>query len=86
MHLPLNPLHPRSLTPHPRLTACAALCQHQTIASRMHLTPPPPNTQVPDTVYTLDRMRPDMVTLMALGRALVLWDNIQPTEVRQTQP
>jgi hypothetical protein len=38
-------------------------------------------TQVPDTAYALDHMRPDMVLLMALGRALVLWDSIEPTEV-----
>jgi len=48
-------------------------------------TPPLPtpfHLQVPDTAYALDHMRPDMVLLMVLGKALVMWDNIQPTEVR----
>jgi hypothetical protein len=38
--------------------------------------------QVPGTAYALDHMRPDMVQLMALGRALVMWETIEPTEVR----
>lgn len=37
--------------------------------------------QVPDTAYALDHMRPDMVLLMVLGRSLILWDTIEPTEV-----
>lgn len=37
--------------------------------------------QVPDTAYALDHMRPDMVLLMVLGKSLILWDTIEPTEV-----
>lgn len=37
--------------------------------------------QVPDTAYALDHMRPDMVLLMVLGRSLIMWDTIEPTEV-----
>jgi hypothetical protein len=42
--------------------------------------------QVPGTAYALDHMRPDMVQLMALGRALVMWDTIEPTEVKGLDP
>lgn len=34
---------------------------------------------VPDTHYALDFVRPDLLVLRLLGRALVLWDGIAPS-------
>ncbi|GLI61805.1 hypothetical protein VaNZ11_004310 [Volvox africanus] len=36
--------------------------------------------QLPDTPFGLDCVRPDCITLRALGRALVMWDAIEPSE------
>jgi hypothetical protein len=36
---------------------------------------------VPDTTYALDHCRPDMVLLMVLGKSLIMWGDIKPTEV-----
>lgn len=43
---------------------------------------------VPDTLYSLDRARPDHIFLRVLTRSLILWNDIQPTEgwVLQTLP
>ncbi len=35
--------------------------------------------QLPDTPFGLDCVRPDCITLRALGRALVMWDSIEPS-------
>lgn len=35
---------------------------------------------VPDTRFALDYVRPDLVLLRVLARALVLWHGIRPTE------
>lgn len=46
-------------------------------------------SQVPDTVYALDHMRPDMILLMVLGSALIMWDNIAASQdwiVKQLPP
>jgi hypothetical protein len=37
--------------------------------------------QVPDTVYALDQMRPSLVLLMVLGKALIMWEGINATQV-----
>jgi hypothetical protein len=37
--------------------------------------------QVPDTVYALDHMRPSLVLLMVLGKALIMWEGINATQV-----
>ncbi len=34
---------------------------------------------LPDTPYGLDGVRPDLVTLRALGAALVMWDGVEPS-------
>lgn len=36
--------------------------------------------QVPNTSYALDHMRPDMLLLMVLGGALVMWDSIAASQ------
>ncbi|EFJ50111.1 hypothetical protein VOLCADRAFT_38546, partial [Volvox carteri f. nagariensis] len=36
--------------------------------------------QLPDTPFGLDFVRPDCITLRALGAALVMWDSIEPSE------
>ncbi|GIM09537.1 hypothetical protein Vretimale_13366 [Volvox reticuliferus] len=36
--------------------------------------------QLPDTPFGLDCVRPDCITLRALGRALVMWNAIEPSE------
>ncbi|WIA14045.1 hypothetical protein OEZ85_002600 [Tetradesmus obliquus] len=36
--------------------------------------------KVPDSVYALDHMRPSLVLLMVLGKALVLWEGISATQ------
>ena len=35
---------------------------------------------VPDTRFALDFVRPDLVQLRVLARALVLWDDVQPSD------
>ena len=35
--------------------------------------------QLPDTPFGLDCVRPDCITLRALGRAMVMWDSIEPS-------
>lgn len=35
---------------------------------------------VPDTPYALARVRPDFVLLRVLGRCLVMWDDIEPSQ------
>jgi hypothetical protein len=37
--------------------------------------------QVPDTTYLLDHIRPELVLLMVLGRALVMWHTITASQV-----
>lgn len=34
---------------------------------------------LPDTPYGLDGVRPDLITLRALGAALVMWDGVEPS-------
>ncbi len=44
---------------------------------------------VPDTAYALSFVRPDFVLLRVMGRALVMWDGISPTDAwidRQLPP
>jgi len=35
---------------------------------------------IPDTHFALDYVRPDFIMLRMLGRSLIMWDTIQPTE------
>lgn len=35
---------------------------------------------IPDTRYLVDHIRPDFIFMRALGRNLILWDAIQPSE------
>lgn len=36
--------------------------------------------KIPESRFELDYIRPDFIMLRVLGRAIVLWDSIQPTE------
>lgn len=33
---------------------------------------------LPDTRYIIDHVRPDIMQLLVLGRALIMWDAIEP--------
>jgi anaphase-promoting complex subunit 1 len=35
---------------------------------------------LPKSSYLLDRVRPDILFFKALGRCLILWDTVEPTE------
>jgi hypothetical protein len=58
----------------------------------MHVFPQTNNSAVaarftiPDTHFALDYVRPDFLMQRMLGRSLIMWDAIQPTQVRPDAP